>query len=71
MKVRAQRTHYMGTSNRDVEGFNGSNYKTQNVFERSFNKSKSLYSHNNMESTGSVALQGSDTRTNPFAGTHN
>lgn len=43
MKVRAQRTHYMGTSNRDEEAFNNNNNcKTQSVFERSFNKTKSL-----------------------------
>ncbi len=33
MKARAQRTHYMGTSNRDQEAFNNHyNYKTQSVF---------------------------------------
>lgn len=44
MKVRQQRVHLMGTSNREVSGAEGSNlYKTQSVFDRSFNKSKSLY----------------------------
>lgn len=42
MKVRAQRTHHMGTSNRDHSNFD-TNYRTQSVFERSYNKSKSVY----------------------------
>ena len=42
MKARAQRTHHMGGSNRNKDTFDV-NYNTQTVFERSFNKTKSLY----------------------------
>ena len=72
MKVRAQRTHYMGTSNRNQEAFNNnSNYKTQSVFERSFNKSKSLFSHPQSEVAEGTLNQSRNARTNPFLGTHN
>lgn len=56
MKVRSQRTHYMGVSNRDTPEANTSNYKTQSVFERSFNKSKSLYSHS-LQATAPAATE--------------
>ena len=42
MRARGQRTHLMGASNRNHDTYD-SNFKTQTVFERSYNKTKSMY----------------------------
>lgn len=69
MKVRAQRTHLMGSSNRSKEAFDA-NYKTQSVFEKSFNKSKSLYYPPMDKTLPAESTAEFGTRIKPFLGTH-
>lgn len=72
MKARAQRTHYMGASNRNEEAFNNNtNLKTQSVFERSFNKSKSLFAQSQPDIIEGTGKPNTNSRVNPFLGTHN
>ena len=71
MRARGQRTHHMGSSNRNKETFDV-NYNTQSVFERSFNKTKSLYCKpmdKTMPSKTEVEI--GEARKNLFLGTHN
>ena len=76
MKVRAQRTHFMGSSNRNKNTYDASS-KTQSIFERSFNKNKSLTfkpSDNKsmvVEREREKVKQIGAARRNPFQGSHN
>lgn len=75
MKARSQRTHHMGGSNRDQNNFD-SNFKTQNIFDRSYHKSKSLYGQTDASkfleiSSALKHMESADTRVKPFLGTHN
>lgn len=65
MKLRAQRVHHMGASNRDLESLANT---TKNVFESSHIKSQSQYYKTAHSLPPEDEKQG--IRKNPFQGTH-
>lgn len=67
MKLRTQRVHFMGSSNRDKElPLN----LTKNVFENSYIKSQSSY-YKTAQSLPPTSEKGESKTKNPFQGSHN
>jgi hypothetical protein len=73
MKLRAQRVHFMGSSNRAQQLTNPNNSKINDVFESSYIKSQSCYykTSSQIEPSSDLLLKSHNKTNSPFLGSHN